>query len=147
MRSIGMTRLLGLTLVIAAASALLAAEPVDGVQAVAAGWREAVLKQDEPTLERLLADDLVYIHAGGMTQNKREYIAAVTKGPASHYETFKESDTKIRVYGETAVLTGFVDVKMVNAAPYRVRTLEVYVHNNGRWQLAQKESVRVVAGK
>ena len=142
-----MTRLFGLMWVITATAGLIAAEPVDGVQAVAAGWREAVLKQDAAALERLLADDLVYIHAGGMTQNKTEYIAAVTKGPASHYETFKESDTKIRVYGETAVLTGFVDVKMVNAAPYRVRTLEVYVHKNGSWQLAQKESVRVVAGK
>jgi ketosteroid isomerase-like protein len=147
MRSIGMKRLLAFVLVISATAVLVAAEPVDGVQAVAAGWREAVLKQDDAALKRLLADDLVYIHAGGMTQNKTEYIAAVTKGPASHYETFKESDTKIRVYGETAVLTGFVDVKMVNAAPYRVRTLEVYVHNNGRWQLAQKESVRVLNPK
>ena len=27
--------------------------------------------------------------------------------------------------------------------PYRVRTLEVFVENNGRWRLAQKESVRI----
>jgi len=40
-------------------------------------------------------------------------------------------------------LVPLVDVKMVNAEPYRVRTLEVYVEHNGQWQLAQKESVRV----
>jgi hypothetical protein len=36
-----------------------------------------------------------------------------------------------------------VDVKTPKSEPYRVRTLEVFVENNGRWRLAQKESVRV----
>ena len=93
-------------------------------------------------LKHFLADDLVYTHGNGKRQSKAEYIAAVTKGPAS-YESFKESGINIRIYGKVAVLTGLVDVKMVNAEPYRVRTLEVYEEHNGRWQLAQKESVRV----
>ena len=54
-----------------------------------------------------------------------------------------ESGTKIRVYGKTAVLTGFVDIKPAGGELYRVRTLEVYTENNGVWQMAQKESVRV----
>jgi hypothetical protein len=36
-----------------------------------------------------------------------------------------------------------MDVKTPKGEPYRVRTLEVFVENNGRWQLAQKESVRI----
>jgi hypothetical protein len=90
----------------------------------------------------VLADDLSYSHASGKTQNKAEYIAAVTKGPAN-FESFTESDTKIRVYGKAAVLTGYVDVKTVGRDSYRVRTLEVYVENNGRWQLAAKQSARI----
>jgi hypothetical protein len=82
------------------------------------------------------------MHGGGKSQSKAEYIADVTKGP-SHYESFQESGTKIRLYGKVAVLTGLVDVKPGKGEPYGVRTLEVYVENNGRWQLAQKESVRV----
>jgi len=34
------------------------------------------------------------------------------------------------------VLRGFVDVKMANQPAYRVHTLEVYVENNGQWQMA-----------
>jgi hypothetical protein len=72
----------------------------------------------------------VYTHGGGTTQTKAEYIDDVTTGP-SRYESFTESDTKIRIYGKTAVLTGFVDVKPANGALYRVRTLEVYKLSEG----------------
>ena len=110
--------------------------------------RDALLRLHKSLLARrtalrsALAEDLIYIHAGGQTQTKGEYIAAVTKG-AGRYESFAESDTRIRVYGQTAVLTGFVDVKLVGREPYRVRTIEVYVENGGRWQLAAKQSTRI----
>ena len=100
------------------------------------------IQQDAAALQRYLADELVYTHGNGKRQSKVEYIAEVTKG-AAHYESFTESGTNIRLYDKVAVLTGLVDVKTPKAEPYRVRTLEVYVENNGRWQLAQKESVRI----
>ena len=118
------------------------ADPADGVREASAGWRKAVIQQDAAALNRLLADDLSYSHANGRTQNKTEYMAAITKGPG-RYESFTESDTKIRVYGKAAVLSGFVDVKLTGTDSYRVRTLEVYVENNGQWQLAAKQSVRI----
>ena len=135
-----MTRFFAMLLV--AAALAFAADPTEGVREAAQGWRQGAIKQDEVALKRFLADDLVYTHGNGKRQSKSEYIAAVTKGPAS-YESFKESGLNIRLYGKVAVLTGLVDVKMVNADPYRVRTLEVYVEHNGQWQLAQKESVRI----
>ena len=138
-----MRRLLALVLATTATAALLlAAPPVDGVREAADGWRQGAIKQDRTLLQRYLADDLVYTHGTGKSETKSEYIANVTKGP-SHYESMTGSGTKIRVYGKTAVLTGFVDIKPPGAELYRVRTLEVYVENNGQWQLAQKESVRV----
>jgi ketosteroid isomerase-like protein len=125
------------------AASLFATEPLDGVRETASGWRQAVIKQDKAALERLLADDLTYTHANGRTQDKREYIAAITKGPGN-YESFKESEIKIRMYhGKSAILTGFVDVKLVGREPYRVRTIEVYIENGGRWQLTAKQSARI----
>jgi uncharacterized protein DUF4440 len=126
-----------------AATVVAAAGPEEAVRQAGAGWRQGAVKQDKALLQRYLADDLVYAHGGGKTQSKAEYIADVTTGP-SHYESFTEKDTKIRFYGKTAVLTGFVDVKPAHGELYRVRTLEVYTQNsNGVWQMAQKESVRV----
>lgn len=137
-----MKRLVLALLLVTTTAVLTAADPLDGVRQAAAGWREGAVKQDAAALKRWLADDLVYTHGGGKTQTKAEYIAEVTTG-ASHYDAFKESDTKIRLFGKTAVLTGFVDVTPAKGEPYRVRTLEVYTENNGQWQMAQKESVRV----
>ena len=119
-----------------------AADPAAGVREATEGWRQGTIKQDKAALDRFLADDLTYSHSSGLTQTKAEYIAAVTKGP-SHYESFGESGTKITVYGNTAVLTGFVDVKAPGREAYRVRTLEVYVQNQGRWQMAAHQSARV----
>lgn len=130
-----------IALVLALACPLAAGDPADGVREAADGWRSALLKQDKAGLDRYLADELTYIHAGGKTQTKAEYIEAVTTGP-SHYESFNKTDVKIRVYGKVAVLSGYVDVKTVGRDAYRVRTLEIYKENNGQWQLADKESVR-----
>jgi len=120
-----------------------AADPADAVREASAGWRQAAIKKDAAALQRYLADDLAYSHSDGKTQTKAEYIAAVTSN--GRYESFTDSDTKVRVYGKAAVLRGFVDVKVANQAPYRVLTLEVYVENNGQWQMAAHQSVRVNA--
>ena len=93
-------------------------------------------------LERFLAGDLQYAHAGGQLQTKGEYIAAVTKGPA-RYESFTFSDLKIRFYGRSAVLTAYCDVKMVGQESFRVRTLQVYTEYQGQWQMAAHQSTRV----
>jgi hypothetical protein len=116
--------------------------PIELVQGAATGWTQGAVKQDAAALQRFLADDLQYAHAGGQTQTKEQYIAAVTHGPAK-YESFTFSDVNVRLYGKAAVLTGFVDVKMIGRDSFRVRTLQVYVENNGQWQMAAHQSTRL----
>ena len=131
-----------LTLILFMAARVSAADPTDRVREAAAGWTQAAVRQDAAELNRWLADDLTYSHANGRTQNKAEYIAAVTKGPP-RYESFTFSGIEVRFYGKAAVLTGYVDVKMVKTDSFRVRTLQVYVENNGQWQMAAHQSARV----
>ena len=120
-----------------------AAGPDDGVREAGAGWRQGAIKQDKALLEKYLADDLVYTHGGGQAETKAQYIANVLKGP-SHYLAMVPSETRVRIYGKTAVLWGLVDVTPAKGETYRTRTLEVYAqHANGTWQMIQKESVRV----
>jgi len=129
-------------LLLAACTAAFAAEPSDLVHEAALGWMQGAVKQDAAALNRFLSDDLQYAHAGGQKQTKPEYIAAVTKGPA-RYESFTLSDLKIVIYGKTAALTGFCDVKMLGQDSFRVRTLQLYVENNGQWQMAAHQSTRM----
>jgi ketosteroid isomerase-like protein len=129
-------------LVFLIASAAFAADPADLVREASSGWTQAAVKQDATGLKRYMADDLQYAHAGGQTQTRDQYVAAVTNGPA-RYESFTFSDVKIKVYGKAAVLTGFVDVKMVGQDAFRVRTLQVYTENNGQWQMSAHQSTRL----
>lgn len=135
-----MTRIGVLLLLIS--SVAVAAEPSDLVREAAQGWTQGAVQQDAAALQRFLADDLQYAHAGGQTQNKEQYIAAVARG-AARYESFTFSGVTVRFYGKAAVLTGFVDVKMVGREPFRVRTLQVYTEKDGNWQMAAHQSTRL----
>ncbi len=124
------------------AVAAFAATPEELVKQAAEGWTTAAVKQDAAGLTKFMAADLQYAHAGGQRQNRDEYIAAVTKGPA-RYEAFTFSDLKIVMYGKVGVLTGFVDVKMVGQDSFRVRTLQVYTEKDGAYQMAAHQSTRL----
>jgi ketosteroid isomerase-like protein len=129
-------------LLVIASSTAIAADNSALVREAALGWTQGAVKQDAAALRRFMADDLEYAHAGGQTQTKEQYIAAVTNGPA-RYESFTFSDLKIRFYGMAAVLTAYCDVKMAGQDSFRVRTLQVYVENKGQWQMAAHQSTRV----
>jgi hypothetical protein len=138
-----MRNVLTVMIVVAASAMLVAAGPEDGVIEAGGGWRQGTIKQDKALLEKYLADDLVYTHGGGQKQTKAEYIATVLSGP-SHYKAMEPRDTRVRLYGKTAVLWGLVDVTPGKGETYRTRTLEIYTQNaSGLWQMSQKESVRV----
>src|SRR4030095_10173199 len=137
-----MNRAATLLLIAASSAAIFAADSDDRVREAALGWTQAAVKQDGAALQRFIADDLQYAHAGGQAQTKEQYIAAVTNGPA-RYQSFTFSDMKIRFYGNAAVLTAYCDVKMAGQDSFRVRTLQVYTENNGQWQMAAHQSTRV----
>src|SRR5438045_2771176 len=120
------------------AAALPAADPAQAVIEASKGWRQAAIQKDAAGLQRYLADDMIYNHADGHGQSKSEYIDAVVR--SGRYESFTDAETKVRVYGKMAILSGFVDVKTVNQPLYRVHTLEVYVENNGQWQMTAHQS-------
>ncbi len=130
-----------LTTFLLVAASLSAADPGQAVIEASKGWRNAAIQKDAAGLQRYLADDMIYNHSDGRAQTKSEYIAAVVK--SGRYESFTDSETKVRVYGKAAVLSGFVDVKQLNQPAYRVHTLEVYVENNGQWQMTAHQSVRI----
>ena len=123
---------------------LLRADSSSDVKAAAVAWTQAAIKQDKAALERLLTADLGYAHSNGRLESKQEYINAVTGGPA-RYESMEYQDVAVRVMGGTAVLTALIDVKIVNRDKFRVRSLQVFLRQDGRWQLTAHQSARVAA--
>jgi ketosteroid isomerase-like protein len=111
------------------------------VREAAIAWTQAVVREDHPALQRLLADDLVFVHSGGQApQNKAEYIASPEN---STYEALPLRDINIRIYGNTAVLTAFLDTKHKGRETSPVKTLQIFKLNNGQWQLAAFQATRI----
>src|SRR5262245_41305528 len=67
----------------------------------------AMLKPDAAALEKLLSDDVTYGHGDGRVQTKAEFIKDLTSGSFDYVTiTPDEKEWKVRVFGNTAVVTG-----------------------------------------
>jgi ketosteroid isomerase-like protein len=100
---------------------------------------EAISKGDLERLAGLLAEDLTHTHITGHTDNKVAYLAAMSDLPR---KTTRGDDLRVRLYGETAVMTG----SMQNTFPARepggspivleLHALQVWVEDGDAWHLA-----------
>jgi ketosteroid isomerase-like protein len=65
----------------------------------------AILNGDAATLERMTADDYTFITLRGELRTKQEIVKGFKSG-SFRYDSRTISDVKIRIYGDTAVVTG-----------------------------------------
>jgi hypothetical protein len=63
---------------------------------------------DFAALERLIGEDLVYIHSSALVDTKASYIEALRSGTVK-YRTMRRSDVTIRPYGCLALITGLAN--------------------------------------
>jgi ketosteroid isomerase-like protein len=111
-------------------------------------WREAAIKNDIATLDRLLADDYIGISATGTLQTKQQLLAARAAGKVK-FDKIDYDDTKIRVYGDTAVVTTTADVvghsETNGDFSGKYRYTRVYTRHNkdGNWRIVSFETSRV----
>jgi len=60
---------------------------------------------DFGALQKLLGDDLVYIHSSALVDNKTSYIDSMKSG-AVKYRVMRRSDVTVRTYGCIAIISG-----------------------------------------
>ena len=93
----------------------------------------AMIAIDEAALADLFADDLIYVHSSGAIDTKPSYIAALKSGKF-RYTKCDRFEEKVRIYGETALVTGrAVFEAVVEGAPrtLRLRYLNVWTKMTG----------------
>jgi ketosteroid isomerase-like protein len=73
-------------------------------------YTAALKGKDASALERLWADDLTFITAGGAVQTKALRLADIKSG-ATRFETLDPGERTIRVYGDTGVMTTLTTIK------------------------------------
>jgi ketosteroid isomerase-like protein len=109
-------------------------------------WRNAVLTGNITTMESLLSEDYISISASGTLQTKEETLARM-RNPRRHITALEISDSKVRFYGTTALVTSFAEVTGVNAEGEAIgnfRYTHVYARNaQGQWKIVSSESSRI----
>lgn len=127
-----------LLLCLAAAPATFAADAKAEVQAVMQEWKTAALKGDSKTLDKLLHADLTYSHSNGRTESK----ADILKSKPTMKDVIFGKDTTIRVYGNTALVKGPMDV-INDKETLKLSVLQVWMKGPNGWQLVARQSTRL----
>jgi ketosteroid isomerase-like protein len=100
-------------------------------------WTESYKQRDIGMLSSLLAEDFVITVEDGSTYGKEGYISH-TADSSVHVETAAMSDLKVRLHGNTAVVTGaYHEVGESKGKPYeyRDRLTDIWMKTGGKWQV------------
>lgn len=92
---------------------------------------------DAVWFERNLADDYMLITPGGTMRSKRDVIRELST-PGLKMEPYEPSDVSVRLYADTAVVTGRVLQRFtLGGVRYAndLRYTDVYVRKKARWVL------------
>ena len=110
--------------------------------------REAALKGDASFLETNTTEDHTVVGNMGNIMSKSDAIQMRKSGDVK-YSSIDVSDQKVRVYGNTAVLTATADLKGTVkdkdiSGKYRIG--QVWVKQGGKWKIAHMQSTKVQEG-
>jgi ketosteroid isomerase-like protein len=105
---------------------------------------QAYIKGDTSFWEKYLADDYIGVYASGQKYTKSESV----QPGALKYESFDVRESKIRVYGNTAVvnqLTSATGTVRKDGKPFSglYRTTRVWVKEKDGWRLVSFQSTQV----
>jgi ketosteroid isomerase-like protein len=106
----------------------------------------AVVKGDVAMLEGLTADDYIFINAYGQLSDKATTMKGIRTGNIK-LTSNEVSDLKVRVYGDTAVVTGKANSKgTIGGRELKgpVMFTRVYVKKNGKWQSVAFQQTPIV---
>ena len=118
------------------------ADAKKAVLAAEQAYVDAMIKHDKAALEKLLADDLVYIHSSSKNETKAEVIQAVTSGSAT-YESIDFRDTTVRQYGDVVITNHKATIKTKQTGVANLLVTHVWAKNKGGWQFVSRQASRL----
>jgi ketosteroid isomerase-like protein len=109
-------------------------------------FAQAIVKNDAEAIRQFLADDWVIIDADGGIIDKARFLGVVESGALIH-EMMESDDFEIRIYGDSAVVSGLTRTKgkfMGQDFSTQERATDVFVMQNGRWQCVFSQLTRFI---
>jgi ketosteroid isomerase-like protein len=107
----------------------------DEIKKLEEARNQAILHGDAAALDRMTSDDYTFITLRGEMRSKSDILKGFASG-SFHYESREISDLKVRIYGDTAVVTGrSVQKGLENGKDYSgdYWFTRVYIKLKGRW--------------
>jgi ketosteroid isomerase-like protein len=99
-------------------------------------WDRAMVENDAEAIGRYMADDWAIVGSDGSVGDKATFLGLVKSGALTH-DVMTSEEVKVRVYGDTAVVTA----RGVSGGKYKgqaFRELErsscVFVRQAGKWR-------------
>jgi len=123
------------------------ADSADDLERMEQQRGQAILNADMPTLYAIYAADFFYNRAGGDSLTRAEYLPMYASGELKVNKAVGEG-RDIRVYGDTAVVTGIVHVNATIKGENRnlhLRYLNVWVKRGGDWVLVARQATNLPA--
>ena len=105
-------------------------------------YRTALLQRDIPTLEKIWADDYVFVNASGEVLRKAQLLANVESGATTLESINEEEKITVRVYQNSAVATSRVTLKgqySGQSLSGQYRSNHVWVKGPNGWQLVSNQ--------
>jgi ketosteroid isomerase-like protein len=112
-------------------------DPADVLEfvALAKDWAAAIVSDDPERIARFMADEWVIVSESGIDP-KEKFLSLVGSGDLTHSAMDLRTRPRVRVYGDTALVTG----RVTNTAHFRGErydadewTTDVFVKRDGRW--------------
>lgn len=116
------------------------------VSATVKEWAATIVSRDMDALGKILADDIIITDFNGATRGKKEELQVLAPSPGVKTISVENEDVKIKIYGQTAVVTALT--RMVfeivgKETKTLLRYTAVFVKQGGRWQIVALQIARV----
>jgi ketosteroid isomerase-like protein len=114
-------------------------------------YTDALLKKDMATLERVWADDLIFINPRGQVRTKAQRLADVKSG-ATAFKSIDLADEQVKMCGGIAALhlsRGKLQAQYSGkegSGEYRI-SVALCRHNDGEWRIHAIHMTPIMAGQ
>ena len=120
---------------------------VQALQKLEREWADAVKRRDVRFISQIQADDFEFTGPAGEVWTKTRSLDFIRAGMLE-IRSFELSEFKVRVYGDTAVVSFRVDWNGTSggtdiSGPQRMT--DVFVKRDGRWQCVASHTTRIQA--
>ena len=113
-------------------------EDAKTVAALDTKYQAAVKANDAATMDQILADDFVLVNGRGKVSSKADLIESARKKDVTYERQDEEPGTqKVRVWGDTAVVTALLWIKAVQGGKpidYKLWFSDTYVRTPTGWR-------------